>query len=118
MAFSCDWLLRLCAGRTMTSRIGQVSDRRQQPAIERLVRLASAQPQGPVGVRERATAQRHEVRLLPRQHPGGLRRVMERPVCQHRHRNMPTRQRGEAGAWRADGGVPGFDLGLVLVGDW
>lgn len=66
---------------------------------------------------ERTTAQGNEVRLLPCHHTGGLRRIMQRTVRQHRHRNVPPRQCCKTGAVLTERGTPSLELGRVKVID-
>ncbi|MNJ68880.1 hypothetical protein D3C77_651710 [compost metagenome] len=76
-----------------------------------------AQSSGPVGVRQRPPAQRHEVRLLPAQHSFGLRSVMQGTIRQHRHGNLLARQCRKAFAMLTVGRPPGLEFRRVQVVD-
>ena len=103
--------------RAVTDRIGEVGDRRQQPLIEGLMNLSGAQSCRPVGMRERPTAQRNEVRLMPCHHPGGVRRLVQRTIRRHRHRNVPPCKRCKTWAVLTERGTPGLELGRLKVVD-
>ncbi len=101
----------------MSRRIGQVRNRRQQRPIKTLQRRARAQSCRPIGMRQRAASERDEVCLLPRHHPAGRHRVMQRPVGQYRDRNVLPRQCREAWTLISKSRTPSLELGRVQVVD-
>ncbi|MNT46596.1 hypothetical protein D3C72_1832530 [compost metagenome] len=101
----------------MPNRVGQVSNWRKKTTIKGLARRTRAQPSGPIGMRQRPPAQRHEVRLLPGKHAFGLRGVMQGTVRQHRHGNLLARQRRKAYTMLAKSRPPGLEFRRVQVVD-